>query len=94
MTIQDVWRYCEMMLNDKWGYIWGASGQLWTQAKQDSASNEMAQKYGQQWVGHIVADCSGVMVYIWKQYGLSIYHGSNTIARKYCGTMQTTPQPG
>ena len=94
MTIYDVWSCCHKMLEDKWGYIWGASGQLWTQAKQDSTDNDMARKYGSQWIGHYVADCSGVMVYVWKQFGLSIYHGSNTIARKYVGQMSSTPQPG
>lgn len=28
-------------------------------------------------------DCSGAFVYVLRQYGLSIAHGSNTIARKY-----------
>lgn len=28
-------------------------------------------------------DCSGAFVYAYKQYGRSIYHGSNTIAREY-----------
>lgn len=28
-------------------------------------------------------DCSGAFVYAFKQFGQSIYHGSNTIARKY-----------
>lgn len=28
-------------------------------------------------------DCSGAFVYAYKQYGKSIYHGSNRIARKY-----------
>ena len=94
MTIQEVWAQCHMMLAEKWGYIYGASGQIWTQSKQDSTSNEMAQKYGQRWVGHRVADCSGVMVYIWEQFGLSIYHGSNTIARKYCGQLSRFPKAG
>ena len=28
-------------------------------------------------------DCSGAFVYAMKKYGLSIYHGSNTIWRSY-----------
>ena len=28
-------------------------------------------------------DCSGAFVYALKKYGLSIYHGSNTIWREY-----------
>lgn len=29
-------------------------------------------------------DCSGLLVYAYTQFGQSIYHGSNTIYRKYC----------
>ncbi len=32
-------------------------------------------------------DCSGAFVYAYKQYGQSIAHGSNTIARKYVGEL-------
>lgn len=84
----------QTMLRDKWGYIWGTAGKRWTQADQDSATDDSAIKYGSKWVGHMVADCSGVMVYIWKKYGMSIYHGSNTIARQYCGALTTVPHAG
>lgn len=39
-------------------------------------------------------DCSGAFVYAFRQLGGSIYHGSNTIARKYVGAFQKTPAPG
>jgi hypothetical protein len=71
-------------LSEKWGYIWGASGQVWTKAKQDAATREMTVKYGSKWIGHRVADCSGLFVWAYKQLGASIYHGSNTIWNKYC----------
>jgi len=73
----------EQAYSEKWGYIYGKSGQLWTQASQDATTNSMALKYGQKWVGHKVADCSGLFVYAFKQLGGSIYHGSNTIWKKY-----------
>lgn len=94
IPVSGLYRYCEMMLRDRWGYIWGTAGIKWTQARQDATENEMAQKYGSRWIGHMVADCSGVMVYIWKQYGLQIAHGSNSILRKYCGKPTLTPKPG
>lgn len=72
------------MYDNKWGYIWGKSGQKWTQAMQDKATNEMAIKYGSRWIGHYVTDCSGAFVWAFKQEGGSIYHGSNTIFNKYC----------
>lgn len=70
-------------LAEKWGYIWGKRGQVWTQANQDAATREMTVKYGQKWVGRKVADCSGMFVWAYKRFGASIYHGSDTIWRKY-----------
>lgn len=34
-------------------------------------------------------DCSGAFVYAYKQFGQSIYHGSNRIARKYVGDLKS-----
>lgn len=65
------------------GYIAGTSGGLWTQAKQNAATAPMTVKYGQQWVGHRVEDCSGAFVRAYKAHSLGIYHGSNRIAREY-----------
>lgn len=77
-------------LSNNWGYIWGQSGDVWTQAKQDNATREQTVKYGQKWVGHRVADCSGLFYWAFKQLGGYMYHGSDTMFRKYCtanGTM-------
>lgn len=74
------------MYNNNWGYIWGKSGQKWTQAMQDKATNSMAIKYGKKWIGHYVADCSGAFVFAYKKEGGKIYHGSNTIFKKYCSS--------
>lgn len=94
IPVADLYAECRKMLSDHWGYIWGTAGIKWTQARQDAASDAMAKKYGKKWIGHMVADCSGVMVYIWKQHGMTIAHGSNSIARKYCGKRTKTPKPG
>lgn len=94
IPVSDLYTACETMLRDAWGYIWGTAGIEWTQARQDAATDEMARKYGARWIGHMVADCSGVFVYIWKRHGLSIAHGSNSIARKSCGPMGKEPRPG
>lgn len=94
IPVKDLYSACEMMLKDKWGYIWGASGEVWTEKKQAAATRDMTVKYGSRWIGHHVVDCSGVMVYIWRQHGMNIYHGSNTIRKKYCGPLQKTPVPG
>ena len=85
-------------LEEEWGYIWGKSGQTWTQASQNAATRDMTVRYGQKWVGRRVADCSGLFVWAFKQLGGSIYHGSNTMWRKYTtekgtltGTMNIRP---
>ena len=70
-------------LRDGWGYIYGASGEIWTQAQQNAASREQTKKYGQKWVGHRVADCSGLFAWAFRQLGGYCYHGSNTMFRRY-----------
>ena len=73
----------QAMLRDRWGYIPATAGEKWTQQMQDASTNDMVKRYGQQWVGHRVADCSGAFVWAYRQHGQSIYHGSNRIARGY-----------
>ena len=70
-------------LRDDWGYIYGASGEIWTQAQQNAASREQTKKYGQKWVGHRVTDCSGLFAWAFRQLGGYCYHGSNTMFRRY-----------
>lgn len=88
----------QQALEEKWGYIWGTRGQVWTQASQDRATRDMTVRYGQKWVGKKVADCSGLFVWAFKELGGSIYHGSNTMWKKYTtvkgtltGTMDIRP---
>lgn len=71
-------------LDNKWGYIWGKSGQVWTQKDQNAASREMTVKYGAKWIGHTVADCSGLFRWAYKQLGNDIAHGSNLIYDGHC----------
>ena len=70
-------------LSEKWGYIWGAAGETWTQAKQNAATREQTVKYGQKWVGRRVSDCSGLFYWAFKQLGGYMYHGSNTMFKSY-----------
>lgn len=77
-------------LDDKWGYIWGTAGVLWTAAKQSQieqttdSDRALSRQYGSKWVGHMVADCSGLFVWAFMQLGGSTYHGSDTMYRQYC----------
>jgi hypothetical protein len=90
-------------LQDHWGYIWGTSGCSWTQASQaqiEKTTNDnyqLARKYGWKWIGRKVCDCSGLLVWIARQLGLTIPHGSNSIwkgelSRK--GVIQGDPPVG
>lgn len=69
--------------NNGWGYIYGKSGQKWTAAQQAKATRAQTVKWGKRWIGKIVTDCSGAFVYAFKKEGGSIYHGSDTIWKKY-----------
>lgn len=71
-------------LNNHWGYIWGAHGEMWTQAKQNAATRDNTKKYGARWIGHNVTDCSGLFYWAYKELGGYIYHGSNTMYKSYC----------
>ena len=75
-----LWRQA---LNDNWGYIWGTYGQEWTAAKQKAATRETTAQYGSQWIGHRVADCSGLAYWAFRELGGNMYHGSNTIWNEY-----------
>ena len=76
-------RLFRVALDERWGYIWGKSGQVWTQANQAASTRDMTVRYGSKWIGRKVADCSGLFVWAYKQHGEKIYHGSNTIFNKY-----------
>ena len=71
-------------LDHKGGYIWGATGGIWTEAQQKAATREMTKKYGAQWIGHRVWDCSGLFYWAFKELGGYMYHGSNTMYKSYC----------
>ena len=77
-------------LAEKWGYIWGTAGETWTAAKQaelektTDKDREQGRLYGSKWIGHKVADCSGLFSWAFKQLGGYMYHGSNTMWNKYC----------
>ena len=79
-------------LDDSWGYIWGTAGEKWTEAKQKAATRDTTVKYGKKWIGHMVADCSGLFSWAFKQLGGYMYHGSDTMYRKYttaCGELKS-----
>ena len=90
--------YAKTALADHWGYIWGTSGIIWTEARQiklertTDADRANSRKYGRQWIGHMVADCSGLIYGFYCRNGGKMVHGSDTMYRSYCekkGTLKT-----
>ena len=71
-------------IDNKWGYIYGQAGDMWTLAKQNAATRAQTVEYGRQWIGHYVADCSGLFSWAFKKLGGYMYHGSNTMYKSYC----------
>lgn len=77
-------------LEQHWGYIWGTWGRLWTDALQKAYSEptrknwQKTKAYGQQWVGHIVADCSGLVRWACNELGESVAHSSHYLYTDYC----------
>ncbi len=89
--------YAKEALADNWGYIWGTSGVLWTAAKQKAlekttdSDRANSRKYGSQWIGHMVADCSGLISGFFSRNKGKMVHGSDTMFRNWCqarGTLQ------
>ena len=104
IPVSAVFDNIEMMLRDHWGYIYGKAGILWTEEKQrniearyseDDPKYGKAVKYGRKWIGHIVVDCSGVLVYIGNLFGIKYPHGSSSMVRDgYIYDCGPTPHPG
>ena len=105
MKASELVAYFEQALIDNWGYIYGASGQEWTEARQKNIINKMVNLYGSswktnseakdseyynsavygsKWIGHRVADCSGLFVAAFSKYGIRISHSSHYQYTDYC----------
>ena len=102
IPVNDVYSACERMIDDLWGYIWGTAGVMCTQSVIDRSANnpgnpnpDLTRNTGPKWLGHMVTDCSGVMVRIWADHGLKIPHGSSSMVRQgYIVDCGPTPHPG
>lgn len=81
--------YC---FEEKWGYIWGKCGILWTAARQNALeakykadpegmkNYKSGALYGARWIGHYVADCANLLRWAAKKSGDDgVHSGSNLI---------------
>ena len=90
ITTQSLISLFQQALKERWGYIWGTAGEQWTAAKQAAlekttdSDRANGRKYGSKWIGHTVADCSGLFSWAFRKLGGYMYHGSDTMYRKYC----------
>ena len=93
-ALKEKWGYIWGTAGDKWTeakqkqkvtYMEKNYGANWKK-NADAKENKYyaAALYGSKWIGHTVADCSGLFYWAFKKLGGSIYHGSNTIYDKYC----------
>ena len=88
----DLIRGFQIALDDHWGYIYGMTHEIWTEAKQESyirqysgdPDRKTSCEYGGKWAGHWVTDCSGLFHYWFMKLGSSIPHGSNSIWNGSC----------
>lgn len=67
----------DYMVN-KYGTTWEKN----SEAKSDNYYNSA--RIGSKWIGHKVADCSGLFKWAFSEYKISIAHGSNSIWNGYC----------
>ena len=88
--VQELIEKFRQALEEHWGYIWGTAGEQWTEAKQKALEKTtdpdraQGRAYGSKWTGHTVADCSGLFSWAFKKLGGYMYHGSDTMYKKYC----------
>ena len=78
-------KWTQSAQNQKVNYMENKYGSNWktsSEAKKDKYY--YSAMYGAKWIGHYVADCSGLFVWAYKKYGLSIAHASNSIYKSYC----------
>ena len=79
-------------LDDKTGYIYGIKHEMWSASKQATYVNAYGNdpdrkkscEYGGKWAGHWVTDCSGLFSWAFQQLGGEMFHGSNTMYKKWC----------
>ena len=71
-------------LQEGWGYIYGTWGSVWTKEQQDKATREQTVKYGAQWIGKKVTDCSGLIRRALYNLGENIVHHATYQYTDWC----------
>ena len=80
----------KIALKDQWGYIYGTWYTFWTkedQARLDKTTDSnraKSRQYGSRWIGHVVTDCSGLVYWAMKQFGVEVAHHATYLYTDYC----------
>lgn len=95
-ALNDAWGYIWGTAGIQWtkakqqqkvDYMVNKYGTGWKNNSEAKSDNYyMAAMYGSKWVGHYVADCSGLFAWAFKKLGGAIAHGSNSIWDRYCSS--------
>ena len=93
-SLDNGWGYIYATAGEKWTqakqnslvqYFITKYGANWKESeKAKNDSKYRSAMYGAKWIGHYVADCSGMFTWAFKELGSYMYHGSNTMYNKYC----------
>ena len=101
IPLREWYAYLQRLLDEKTGYIYGTAGVLCTQRTINASiarypeNAAMTRRYGPQWIGHNVTDCSGVPLPIARKYGIRLPHGSSSLVRQgYIVDCGPDPHPG
>jgi hypothetical protein len=70
LTAVQLVEFVKKAVADEWGYVWGGQGQLytkelaekWGKAQRSGKSNYYYTVSCARWIGHIIVDCSGLIV--------------------------------
>lgn len=78
-------KWTQALQNQKVEFMVKNFGSDWkNNASAKKNSSYTAALYGSKWIGHWVTDCSGLFAWSFKELGGYMYHGSNTMWKKYC----------
>lgn len=71
--------------NQKINYLVSKYGENWKKNADAKGDNYyLCGLYGAKWIGHMVADCSGMFCWVFGKYDLPMSHISSNIYKSYC----------
>ena len=90
VTAEQFLEKVKIPLDEKWGYIYGTAGKMWTQELQNRMNKTTeekytkSRKYGKKWIGHMVTDCSGLVYWALLELGEKTTHHAWYLYTDFC----------